>query len=207
MALKKYIPVWLFFCGLLLWLFCGCGMGEQNPVSEIDFSAGDLVFRKGNGAKSRAVLQADTSGIYSHTGIVVHTDSGYMVVHITPGERKEGETVDKIKLETPERFFASKRAKKGAVMRFRDSLECSVQAAEYALLFYETEMLFDHDYNLEDTTKMYCTELIWHVYKHAGRDVSKGKRSVIKSFPLYSGTYIFPSDIYGNDQLILLYEF
>ena len=170
-------------------------------------SEGDLAFRKGSGAKSHAVLYADKEGLYSHVGIIVKDGLDFRVVHITPGERKPDETVDKIKMERLEDFFARDKAKKGAILHFCDSSECSEKAAHCAKAFFEKEILFDHDYNLDDSTKMYCSEMVWRAYLQAGRDITNRKRSVIEGFPVFSGTYIFPSDIFQNEYLTIVYEF
>jgi uncharacterized protein YycO len=130
-----------------------------------------------------------------------------MVVHITPGERSQGETVDKIKMERLEDFFAHDKAKKGAILHFSDSSEYSEKAAQYAKEFFEKEILFDHDYNLDDSTKMYCSEMVWQAYLKAGRDITHRRRSEVEGFPVFSGVYIFPSDIYQNERLTIVYEF
>jgi len=174
----------------------------------VDFQEGDIVFRRGIGAKSNAVLFADKEGMYSHMGIIVKPDSVFMVVHITPGEREKGEKEDKIKMELPEQFFASDRAQNGAVVRLKeDSLEYAGRAAQEAYRLYRKRILFDHDYSLEDSVKMYCSEMVWHAYLSAGKDISCGRRSKIESSPIYAGTYIFPSDIFKNDELTLIYKF
>ena len=171
-------------------------------------SEGDLAFRRGSSVKSYAVLNIDKNGQYSHVGVIVKKGPDFMVVHITPGERALGETVDKIKMERLEEFFACDKAKKGAILRFVDSLECSQQAAQYAKRFFEKEILFDHDYNLADSTKMYCSEMVWRAYMKAGRDVSERRRSEIPAgLPFFAGTYVFPSDIYQNERLTIIYEF
>jgi hypothetical protein len=180
---------------------------EKNPVETVDFVEGDLVFRKGFGPKTEAVIQADTLGIYSHAGIVVRQDSVFRIVHITPGERAKGETVDRIKIESPEVFFGSDRAQYGAVYRLHDGLSCPAKAAQHALRLLHKGIIFDHDYRLNDTTKMYCAEFVWYAYQLAGTDISFGKRSELENIPLYSGVYIFPSDIYRNSEFKLIYKF
>ena len=131
-----------------------------------------------------------------------------MVVHITPGERSPKETVDKIKMERLEDFFAHDKAKQGAVVRFTDSLECAEKAAQYAKEFFEKEILFDHDYDLDDSTRMYCTEMVWLAYLKAGRDITNRRRSEIpQGVPVFSGIYIFPSDIYQNESLTTVFGF
>lgn len=198
----------VFSCVFYL-LFAKCsGKKTEIDLSAVRFEEGDIVFRKGIGAKSNAVLYADKEGTYSHAGIIVKPDSVFMVVHITPGEREKEEKEDKIKMEFPEQFFSSERAQSGAVVRLKkDSLEYAEKAAREAYRLFREGILFDHDYLLEDSVKMYCSEMIWRVYLSGGKDISQGRRSTIENFPLYSGTYIFPSDIFKNDELTLIYKF
>jgi hypothetical protein len=192
---------------LLALIQIGCHRSNQVFISHEMLSEGDLVFRRGSSVKSQAVLYADKSGKYSHIGIVVKEGEEFMVVHVTPGERASEETVDKIKMESLEDFFACDKAKKGAILRFTDLPECSQQASQHAKAFFEKEILFDHDYDLNDTTKMYCSELVWRSYLKAGRDVSEQRRSEVTRLPVFSGTYVFPSDIYQNERLTIIYEF
>jgi uncharacterized protein YycO len=197
----------ILFFALFAFIQVGCHRSKQVMIPTDRLSEGDLAFRRGSGTKSQAVLYADKEGLYSHVGIIVKDGSDFMVVHITPGERYPGETVDKIKMERLEDFFARDKAKKGAILHFTDSSECSEKAAQYAKEFFEKEILFDHDYNLDDSTKMYCSEMVWRLYLKTGRDITNRKRSEIEGFPIFSGTYIFPSDIYQNQYLIIVYEF
>ena len=199
----------LFTC-IFLVLLVGC-FDKKNEfnLSDIHFEEGDIVFRKGLSTKSNAVLYADKDGIYSHVGIIVkpEPDSGFVVIHITPGEREKEGKEDRIKMESLEQFFSPKRAENGAVVRLKDSLEYAEIAAKEALRLYQKGILFDHDYDLEDSTKMYCTELIWNAYLSGGKDITSGRRSEIENAPIYSGTYIFPSDILKDDALTLIYQF
>jgi hypothetical protein len=177
-----------------------------SNISKVNFQNGDIVFRKGTGTKTRAVLYADTNGIYSHSGIVVSTTNSFKIIHITPGEREKDETADFIKIENIEDFFANNRARHGAVYRLSYNTQIKSAAAEHALRLLNKKISFDHKYNLDDTATMYCTELIYYVYKLAGKDITHGKRSTINA-PMYSGTYILPSDIYKNNEFELIYKF
>jgi len=199
---RKFTPVILVFTVIL----AACSQKCEEPFENIAFQQGDLVFRKGTGVKSRAVLHADSLGIYSHIGIVVLKDSVFQIVHITPGERENDEKFDKIKIEPVSEFWRKDRAKHGAIYRLEEDNSFGEEAAQQALRLLNKGILFDHDYRLCDTTEMYCTELVWYAYTQAGKDISFGKRSVL-NVPLYSGTYIFPSDIYTNNEFILIYRF
>ncbi|MDH6354516.1 uncharacterized protein YycO [Dysgonomonas sp. PH5-45] len=198
--MKKYTVLFIIL------VLCACSQQKQDVEwDNIPLAEGDLVFRKGLGTKTRAVLHVDTLGIYSHVGIVVVQDSVFRVVHITPGEREADENVDRIKIEDLSQFWATDRAKNGAVYRLRNN-GSGKTAAQQALRLLQKGILFDHDYRLADTTQMYCTQLVWYAYQQAGRDITSGKRSDL-NVPLYSGLYILPSDIYTNQDLQLIYKF
>ena len=190
---------------IIIFIFTSCSQKQEKSFEDIEFQQGDLIFRKGTGIKSRIVLQLDSLGMYSHTGIVVFKDEIFQVVHITPDEREKGETIDKIKIEQISEFWRSDRAEHGAVYRLKDN-SLGEKAAQQALRLLQKGILFDHNYQLSDTTEMYCTELVWYAYQQAGKDISNGKRSIL-NVPMYAGTYIFPSDICSNSEFILIYKF
>jgi uncharacterized protein YycO len=180
----------IIFTGAILFsILCSAGCDYRTPTDEIEYRQGDLLFRRGRGTKTRAVLAADSAGIYSHVGIVCRTDSGLVAVHAVPGEGREV-----VKAEWPEEFFAKERAVKGAVGRLQYDEEVLTAAAEYAMDAHRAEVEFDHDYDLTDTTSLYCTELVWRAFLSAGVDVSGGRRTHI-SVPPFVGDYIMPSDI------------
>ncbi len=174
----------------VLCVACGGARPSAEQIAE-GLQQGDVVLRLGRGTKSQAVLQADAGGEYSHAGLVVRTDSGLMVVHAVPGEAG-ADGVDRVKMERLEAFYAHARAKKGLVLRLQDTTGTE-RAACYCRERCLAGMEFDHDYNLEDTTTIYCTELIWRAYLLSGVDVTDGQRKQIVNVPIYSGTYIFPS--------------
>jgi hypothetical protein len=130
---------------------------------DVVLRAGDVVFRRGSGFTSQAVLMAEKGGAYSHTGIVVDSAGVLMIVHAVPGEPDFEGDEDRVKMEHPNEFFAPAKAQQGAVYRHRSS-EVARQAAKAAVQVYRRGVLFDHDYNSSDTTKMYCTELVIFAY-------------------------------------------
>ena len=204
MKLLPVVRVMLMLLLLSLLTVC-CERAETNRFASVKLEEGDLVFRRGTGAKSRAVMQADSLGIYSHVGIAVRRDESFGVIHVTPGERQKGDTVDKVKMESLDEFWSTARAVHGAVYRLKDS-KTGAMASSQALRLLDKGILFDHDYLLNDTTQMYCTELVWCAYSLAGVDISSGRRSRI-NMPVFGGMYIFPSDIYLNPQFELVFSF
>ncbi len=187
------------------WLTACSKRNDNGSFARVQLEEGDLVFRRGTGTKSRAVLHADSMGAYSHVGIVVKRVNGFSVIHITPGERQKGDTVDRVKTETLGEFWSNQKAVHGAVYRL-SSRNAGHAASLQAIRLLRKGVLFDHDYRLNDTTRMYCTEFVWYAYGKAGTDISAGKRSRI-NMPVYGGIYLLPSDIYLNPEFKLIFSF
>lgn len=164
---------------------------------------GDLALRQGTGLDSEAVLRLDSAGgQYSHIGIVVNDNGKWKVVHAVPGESRDG--IDRVKIEPIDTFFLSTRAAHGAVMRLRG---CSAVAAREAAQSAArlVGVPFDYNYNWQDTTRLYCTQLIAVAYSSAGIDLLSG-------VPRLSGRntkniIVFPGDIASNDSLITIFRF
>jgi hypothetical protein len=171
----------------------------------VSFQEADLVFRRGSSLASQLVLKADQLGVYSHIGIVVWNDNRWMVVHAVPGEHAKG-VPDRVKMECIPDFFADNKANSGAIMRMELSPQLKHLIAQKAMDVFHRNTLFDHDYNLKDTTEMYCTELVWFSYKTAGIDITNRQTTKIDIAP-FQGDYILPSDIQTNKDLKLVYSF
>ncbi len=196
---------------LLLGLFAltackGSGMGSSEGLPTESLRDGDLVFRRGTGLTSQVVLAADKSGAYSHVGILKQEAGKWFVIHAVPGEPDYKGDEDRVKMEPIEKFFAKERASSGAVMRVANAREAASKAAQHALSMFRAGVLFDHEYDLTDTMKMYCTELIDHVYRKEGIDLPEGRLSRI-NVPVLRGDYLLPNDIAQSDKLRLIYHF
>lgn len=173
---------------------------RQLPQN-IQLRNGDLAFRMGNSIESAAVITADRSTTFSHVGIIVFTNDNWHIVHAVPGEAEKG-AQDTMKMDTIPLFFRSDRARKCAIYRLPVPDSIAGKAAKSALDFYRQRLLFDTAFNLEDTTQMYCTELIYHAYKQVGIDVSGGRRHTIPGFPY---PMVWPSDLLKSNQLELIW--
>ena len=161
---------------------CSPGQGRQDINIPYDsIQEGDLVFRRGEGIVSNLVVYNDANGRYSHVGVVVRA-------------------------VTLQDFFSNDHALIGEVMRVQlDSVqlcELSCRAMDKA----EQKVAFDHNYDLEDTTKLYCTELIQLLFSNIGVDLAQGRSTHI-GIPAFTGDYIMPSDIYQNSDLKSIFIF
>jgi len=166
---------------------------DENILQE-----GDIVFRRGMSLASRVVLLAGKEGGYSHIGIIVKDSLNWKVIHAVPGETDKKNPEEIIKKESLSQFFASERAVAGAIFRLDTIESIRFQAAQKAKILFERKLLFDHQYDLEDSSKMYCTELIYFVYICAGIDISEGRRS---SYPAFREAFLLPEDILAYSKL------
>ena len=204
--MKKYIIIiFLMISGAVI----SCSRKDTKDEAvfpEDEFSDGDLAFRRGMGILSRVVLAADEKGVFSHVGILKQIDGKWYVVHAVPDELEFEGDVDRVKIEPLSKFYAFDKASRGAIMRYDGDTASVHRAAEHAVEIAKRGTLFDHDYNLDDTTKMYCTEMVNFVYAESGIDLSEGRRTVAH-IPALGGIYIMPGDISGNKKLELIYQF
>lgn len=172
--------------------------GKQGHVEVIDLSDstewrdGDIALRCGWGMESRAVT-ANGRSAYSHVGLI-HYDSinrMWEIIHAVPGE----DDPEYLKAEPLSVFYSKERARSGAWLRVDCSDSIAKQAVEYALRKVDEKVLFDNDYLLEDTTKLYCTELIWRSFLTVGIDVSSGNRHSAPRLVCAEEECIFPNDL------------
>lgn len=184
----------------VLFLLAACGNQEKPagitlPLDQI--REGDLAFRCGSGVLSFSVTSLEGGGQYSHIGVLVRTPEGWMIAHAVPGEREFDGDFDRVKTETPEVFFSSARASRGCLMHtgLTDSCALSHLRAS-ALQLARDSVRFDPLFNLDDSSKVYCTEFIWRLFLNEGVDLSEGRRSQISAVPTRK-VFLLPVDLYG----------
>lgn len=192
--------------GIMLIVWCllsgvSCQQHQAGSIlpKDVCLKPGDVVFRRGEGITSRIVLTADRQGNYSHAGIVVDSCGVKMIVHIVPDEDNCQGDSDRVKMERPEQFFAATYATIGEVCRSTDSV-LAREASRVAKTVYRQRIMFDHEYDETDTTRMYCTELVEYVFSRAGHSLADDRRHTV-NLPFLHTTCIMPSDIYGSRLL------
>ena len=185
-------------CILLVCALAGCSARQEGEcgIPQEQLRTGDLAFRCGYGIMSRAVTSVEDEGIYSHVGIVVRDGGRWKIVHSVPAEGG-GESV--AKAEDIDLFFLPERARRGCLVHtgVRDTL----QLAELALRYAMDSVRFDHRYDLADSSEVYCTELVWRVYRRVGMDLTQGRRRHV-DIMFVRGEVILPEHIkeYTDNQ-------
>ncbi|MCQ2198616.1 MAG: hypothetical protein MJZ19_02710 [Paludibacteraceae bacterium] len=152
---------------------------------------GDLVFRLGRSVESRFVKSTGEQCGFSHVGIMVWFGDTLKVVHAVPEENKN----DSMVCENIESFLCEDRAQRTGFFKVVCNDSLASCAAEYGLRKFNEGCMFDHDYDLDNDDKLYCTEFVWRAYKEAGVDISMGSRTEIATLFVKSGEVISPQDL------------
>ena len=187
------VALWVLVCVCM----CAC---KNNTITErkapklpySEMRQGDLVFRLGTGAYAFLLnLQPDTL-MYSHVGLLVEKDSSWMVVHAVPRELDGPEDFERIKMESIESFLSPDLAIIGTLAH--PPLKRTDRVVTRALEYVRDSVPFDNNFDLNDTTKLYCTEMIWRLFLIEGIDLSEGRRSY-RSVSIFKDGCITPNDI------------
>lgn len=196
----------LLLCGALIVVVCRMKPTDPRPLPadvEVKVRAGDLVFRRGTGVEGRVVTTLDRSTRYSHVGIVVDSAGGeWHVVHATPSEEGEGPQ-KRLRYDPVSEFFRTDRASEGGIYRVSCGDSCRVIAVRAALGWHAAGVEFDNGFRMDDSTKLYCSELVWAAYMRAGIDLCEDRRHRIPALP----EMVWPSDIFVSPLLGAVYEF
>lgn len=196
----------LFFIILSLLIGCATRTPKTYPtiqIPETDFRSADLALRLGRSIESDLIARGGESGNrYSHIGLLIESDSGLIVVDIEPSTDKESE---QIKVQSVSDFFNSQKAIAGTIMRYDglDSMQINTLKNK-AIELLNSSITFDHDYQLSDNSKMYCTELIEVLFNAINISLSENRN---RTLPLAKEPVIMPSDISQNRNLKRIWSY
>jgi hypothetical protein len=200
-----------------------CGKKGENTQSILSdakisvdgrFWSGDIIFQTSKSSQSRAI-QLATNSKYSHMGIIYETDGQLYVyeavqpVKLTKLDEwiKRGENSHYIvkRLKDSERLLTNEKVKK-----MRDFGE-SFEGKKYDLYFEWSD------------DKIYCSELVWKIYKEA-LDIEIGDLQELSEFDLTSDIVknkmkerfganipldekvISPAAMFDSDKLVTIIE-
>lgn len=185
------LPIGLLAAGVIA--AAGTDAPLRDPHAD-QWRTGDIIFLDGMSFRSRVVrlLQGYDSD-YSHVGIVVV--DGYIpyIVHADPSE-------DRVLRERWDAVIRSANVSGGAVYRVRGlSRQAAGLAGAAALGFVRDAIRFDHDFDLADADRLYCTELVLSALRTGGTDLHDGASS--------SARYLLPADLLDSDKLDIVVRF
>jgi len=176
--MKRYldIPVAVFFCltftiacmpdhpvvssGLVTDLSVGRGLPDSSLLQE-----GDVVLRRGKGIISRLFQRMSmTDRSFSHAGILLFRNERWMVLHIIG---REGADAPDLLLEPMERYCAADISDSNAVFRLTSSKELRDKVVQECIRINTEAPEFDDRFDLSTDSSLYCTELVYKVYRNA----------------------------------------
>lgn len=201
----RTLTIFLF---AVLAVAAACTRQPETRILPYDqLQEGDLAFRCGHGILSRAVTTAQEQGMYSHLGVVVRDGDVWKVVHAVPAEHEFNGDFDRVKQEDIAVFYSPERASRGCLVHtgFIDSAQLQalrIQALQAAC----DSVRFDHGYNLNDSSEMYCAEFVWHLYRSAGIDLSEGRRRSIHLLQI-DGDILLPEHLLAYSNNIPYFQF
>jgi hypothetical protein len=170
---------------------------------EVEVRTGDLIFRRGLGFTSQAVLRTDPEALYSHVGIAIRRGEDVDVVHAVPFNYLDGFT-----LREPLRdFLAPANATAGAVYRLRHDLAPRVELLTSVLTGHvDRRTRFDDRFDLDDDNKLYCTELVWKALRSVGIDLFPTLPAP-RATPLGTRSFLLPADLTRHPEIVPIIQF
>ena len=140
----------------------------QEDVSSLDtllFESGDIILRQGTSLVSSFISKSfhDSHGI-SHCGILVQDKGVWKVIHSISGQISG---IDGIRIERSKSFM-EKALENNVILVKPNFLIDRDLIGKLAWKYLELKPLFDHEFNLKDQSKLYCSELVRAVYLEAG---------------------------------------
>jgi hypothetical protein len=137
------------------WIATLCLLGAKEKKA-YDLREGDIVFSSSAAGQGEAIIAA-TASPYTHCGIVFVKDGRLMVL----------EAVQPVRASTLRDFMA--RGKPEGFTARRLKTVVAPEAYRKARTWAEAQIGRDYDVRFGwDDKKLYCSELVWKVYQHAG---------------------------------------
>ncbi|MEO7097789.1 MAG: YiiX/YebB-like N1pC/P60 family cysteine hydrolase [Luteolibacter sp.] len=142
------------FLGLIASAFSGLvAASAENPYH---LQEGDIVFSSSPAGQGQAIIDA-TKSPYTHCGIVFQQGGKLMVL----------EAVEPVGITTLEKFVSRSSPEAFTARRLKTPL--APDAYQKAREWGKAQIGHHYDQQFRwDDQKMYCSELVWKIYEHAG---------------------------------------
>ena len=161
-------------------------LGEfQNQTKD-----GDLVLKMGYGSISKIIAtQLDEETQLSHCGVIYKKNDSVLIIHSVSGEIGKNDGVQAIDFEN---FYDDVKPKSLIILRHKDSSLRSIISAKAKDLL-DLKVPFDHDFDLSNSDKLYCSEFVEIILKDTFAK-SYFKTKSINGTKIYTFNSILNSD-------------
>ena len=135
---------------------------EENFLQE-----GDIILRHGFGLISDAIAKyAKDAYSISHCGMVVKDSAdNWAVIHTVSNSLAE---IDGMQKDDLRKFVRESQPNSIIVTRYRfQNEEQRQKVVAQAYYYLHKQVPFDNEFDSADSSKFFCTELIWNVFYHA----------------------------------------
>ena len=129
-----------------------------NNIDVDTLKEGDIVFIESQSSQA-PYIKIGTMSRWTHCGIVVNTHDGMKVL----------EASKTVRLTPFSEFIGWAKNENWCVRRPKQTVSHPVQYEQYLGLPYDLEFRFDNG-------KMYCSELVWQIYKDQGIELCKPRK-------------------------------
>ncbi|MCS6981199.1 MAG: YiiX/YebB-like N1pC/P60 family cysteine hydrolase [Flavobacteriales bacterium] len=131
---------------------------------------GDIILRRGHGFVSSVINELFHTGYnLSHCALLYNDKGKWKVIHSVSSELSE---TDGVQSETLEKFVRESVPGSLIVVRLSQPNLDPEEPIKFAKQYLERRIPFDNRFDLKDTSKIYCTELIYLAYLRAfGKDL------------------------------------
>ena len=143
-----------------LFLLLGC----NNRKDITNLQEGDIVFIESQSSQS-PYIKIGTMSKWTHCGVVVKTPDGMKVL----------EASKTVRLTPFAKFIGAAKDDNWCVRRPKQKLSVPISYHKYLGQPYDLEFKFDNG-------KMYCSELVWLIYKEQGIELCKPRK--VSSFAM-----------------------
>ena len=148
-----------------------------DPIAlpdDVELRSGDIIVAGGVSLQSRFVMSFTEDNHYSHVGLIEATPQGLFVIHAAPSGEGDGGVGDQVARIPLSLFLAERGYVAVRVMRLKgealEAMQLARDACEYASVCVEQAIPFDSAFDLSEKQTMYCSELVYLAYQHAGFD-------------------------------------
>lgn len=161
---------------------------------------GDIICRRGFGMVSELVASfASENGEISHCGILIKKPTEWLVVHSTSQAVSEREGLQRTSLH---QFMAHSRRGSIKVFRLKTNPENKLTFARKTDSISQLSIPFDNQFDLQDASELYCTELLQVLLKQAGVEIQLDYRMFeerpVLTFHAFGDTSLFESVLFST---------
>ncbi|MGB0768982.1 MAG: YiiX/YebB-like N1pC/P60 family cysteine hydrolase [Phycisphaeraceae bacterium] len=140
----------------------------------VELRTGDIIIAGGVSMHSRVVMALTDDNKYSHVGLIENTPAGLFVIHAAPKGAGDGGAGDRVARIPLAMFLADRGYVAIKVVRLDGDAagpsRLALDACAFASACVDRAVPFDNDFDIGESRRMYCSELVYLAYQHAGHD-------------------------------------